>query len=80
MVKQFNNWTTPVSLRLADLFHARGIKYFFGNSGADFGPTIDGSGKFGSEKKMHPSGYLRPEAATDSTCDANVSGSIGFSI
>ena len=37
-----------------EILRARGIKYFFGNSGTDFGPIIDGLAKFGSEKKMHP--------------------------
>ena len=37
-----------------ELLRARGIKYFFGNSGTDFGPIIDGLAKFGAEKKMHP--------------------------
>ena len=37
-----------------EILRARGIKYFFGNSGTDFGPIIDGLAKFGSEKKIHP--------------------------
>jgi acetolactate synthase-1/2/3 large subunit len=37
-----------------ELLRARGIKYFFGNSGTDFGPIIDGLAKFAAEKKMHP--------------------------
>jgi acetolactate synthase-1/2/3 large subunit len=37
-----------------EVLRARGIKYFFGNSGTDFGPIIDGLAKFGAEKKMHP--------------------------
>ena len=37
-----------------ELLRARGIKYFFGNSGTDFGPIIDGLAKFGAEKKVHP--------------------------
>lgn len=37
-----------------EILRARGIKYFFGNSGTDFGPIIDGLAKFGAEKKMHP--------------------------
>src|SRR5512144_2420039 len=36
-----------------EILRARGIKYFFGNSGTDFGPIIDGLAKFGSEKKTH---------------------------
>jgi thiamine pyrophosphate-dependent acetolactate synthase large subunit-like protein len=34
-----------------EILRARGIKYFFGNSGTDFGPIIDGLAKFGAEKK-----------------------------
>ncbi len=37
-----------------EILRARGIKYFFGNSGTDFGPIIDGLAKFGAEKKRHP--------------------------
>lgn len=37
-----------------EILRARGIKYFFGNSGTDFGPIIDGLAKFGAEKKNHP--------------------------
>ena len=37
-----------------EILRARGIKYFFGNSGTDFGPIIDGLAKFGAEKKAHP--------------------------
>ena len=37
-----------------EILRARGIKYFFGNSGTDFGPIIDGLAKFGAEKKIHP--------------------------
>ena len=37
-----------------EVLRARGIKYFFGNSGTDFGPIIDALAKFGAEKKMHP--------------------------
>jgi len=37
-----------------EILRARGIKYFFGNSGTDFGPIIDGLAKFGAEKKTHP--------------------------
>ena len=37
-----------------ELLRARGIKYFFGNSGTDFGPIIDALAKFGAEKKPHP--------------------------
>src|SRR5260370_23893741 len=37
-----------------EILRARGIKYFFGNSGADFGPIIDGLAKFAAEKKTHP--------------------------
>ena len=28
-----------------EILRARGIKYFFGNSGTDFGPIIDGLGE-----------------------------------
>lgn len=37
-----------------ELLRARGIKYFFGNSGTDFGPIVDGLAKFAAEKKTHP--------------------------
>ena len=37
-----------------EILRARGIKYFFGNSGTDFGPIVDGLAKFAAEKKMHP--------------------------
>lgn len=37
-----------------EILRARGVKYFFGNSGTDFGPIIDGLAKFSAEKKMHP--------------------------
>ena len=37
-----------------EILRARGIKYFFGNSGTDFGPIIDALAKFGAEKKIHP--------------------------
>jgi acetolactate synthase-1/2/3 large subunit len=37
-----------------EVLRARGIKYFFGNSGTDFGPIIDALARFGAEKKMHP--------------------------
>ena len=37
-----------------ELLRSRGIKYFFGNSGTDFGPIIDGLAKFGAENKKHP--------------------------
>lgn len=37
-----------------EILRARGIKYFFGNSGTDFGPIIDGLAKFAAERKEHP--------------------------
>ncbi|HEY2922555.1 MAG TPA: thiamine pyrophosphate-requiring protein [Candidatus Binatia bacterium] len=37
-----------------EVLRARGIKYFFGNSGTDFGPIIDGLAKLAADKKMHP--------------------------
>jgi acetolactate synthase-1/2/3 large subunit len=37
-----------------ELLRARGIKYFFGNSGTDFGPIIDGLAKFAAENKEFP--------------------------
>ena len=37
-----------------EVLRARGIKYFFGNSGTDFGPIIDALAKFAADKKMHP--------------------------
>ena len=37
-----------------EILRARGIKYFFGNNGTDFGPVIDGLAKFATEKKEFP--------------------------
>ena len=37
-----------------ELLRARGIKYFFGNSGTDFGPIIDGLARFAAENRTHP--------------------------
>jgi acetolactate synthase I/II/III large subunit len=37
-----------------EILRARGVKYFFGNSGTDFGPIVDALAKFGAEKKTHP--------------------------
>jgi acetolactate synthase-1/2/3 large subunit len=37
-----------------EVLRARGIKYFFGNSGTDFGPIIDGLAKFAAERKEFP--------------------------
>jgi acetolactate synthase-1/2/3 large subunit len=37
-----------------EILRARGVKYFFGNSGTDFGPIIDGLAKFAAEKKDFP--------------------------
>jgi len=37
-----------------EILRARGVKYFFGNSGTDFGPIIDGLAKFAAEHKEHP--------------------------
>ncbi|MDH3443321.1 MAG: thiamine pyrophosphate-requiring protein [Deltaproteobacteria bacterium] len=37
-----------------EILRARGVKYFFGNSGTDFGPIIDGLAKFAAEGKDHP--------------------------
>jgi len=37
-----------------EILRARGVKYFFGNSGTDFGPIVDGLAKFSAEKKIHP--------------------------
>ena len=37
-----------------EVLRARGIKYFFGNSGTDFGPIIDGLAKLAAEKKEFP--------------------------
>ena len=37
-----------------EILRARGIKYFFGNSGTDFGPVIDALAKFAAEKKEFP--------------------------
>ena len=43
-----------------EVLRARGIKYFFGNSGTDFGPIIDGLARFGAEKKIHPTPITVP--------------------
>jgi acetolactate synthase-1/2/3 large subunit len=37
-----------------EILRARGIKYFFGNSGTDFGPIIDGLAKFAAERRENP--------------------------
>ena len=37
-----------------ETLRARGIKYFFGNSGTDFGPIIDGLSKLAADKKEFP--------------------------
>lgn len=37
-----------------EILRARGVRYFFGNSGTDFGPIIDGLAKFNAENKRHP--------------------------
>ena len=37
-----------------EILRARGIKYFFGNSGTDFGPVIDGLARFAAKKKEFP--------------------------
>lgn len=37
-----------------EILRARGVRYFFGNSGTDFGPIIDGLAKFAAERKEHP--------------------------
>ncbi len=53
--------TKPVTLPVEnvaqaylEILRARGVKYFFGNSGTDFGPIIDGLAKFAAEKKAFP--------------------------
>jgi acetolactate synthase-1/2/3 large subunit len=43
-----------------EILRARGIKYFFGNSGTDFGPIVDGLAKFAAEKKQHPTPITVP--------------------
>jgi len=43
-----------------EVLRARGIKYFFGNSGTDFGPVIDALARFGAEKKIHPTPITVP--------------------
>jgi acetolactate synthase-1/2/3 large subunit len=43
-----------------EILRARGIKYFFGNSGTDFGPIVDGLAKFAVEKKRHPTPITVP--------------------
>jgi acetolactate synthase-1/2/3 large subunit len=37
-----------------ELLRARGIEYFFGNAGTDFGPLVDAFAKFGAEGKDRP--------------------------
>ena len=37
-----------------EILRARGIKYFFGNSGTDFGPIIDALAKLAADKKEFP--------------------------
>jgi acetolactate synthase-1/2/3 large subunit len=43
-----------------EILRARGVKYFFGNSGTDFGPIIDGLAKFAAERKDHPTPITVP--------------------
>ena len=43
-----------------EILRARGIKYFFGNSGTDFGPVIDGLARFAAEKKEFPKPIIVP--------------------
>jgi acetolactate synthase-1/2/3 large subunit len=52
--KTINVPVETVGQAYLELLRSRGIKYFFGNSGTDFGPIIDGLAKFGAEKKTHP--------------------------
>src|SRR5512142_742631 len=54
-----NNKTVTVHVETVgqaylEILRARGIKYFFGNSGTDLGPIIDGLAKFAEEGKEHP--------------------------
>ena len=37
-----------------ELLRARGIEYFFGNAGTDFGPLVDGFARFEAEGKERP--------------------------
>jgi acetolactate synthase-1/2/3 large subunit len=37
-----------------EVLRARGIKYFFGNSGTDFGPIIDGLAAAADKKVSRP--------------------------
>src|SRR5687768_8499540 len=37
-----------------EVLRARGIKYFFGNSGTDFGPFLDALAKLAEDKKEFP--------------------------
>ncbi len=37
-----------------ELLRARGIEYFFGNAGTDFGPLVDAFAKFAAEGKYRP--------------------------
>ncbi len=37
-----------------ELLRARGIEYFFGNAGTDFGPLVDGFARFAAEGKDRP--------------------------
>jgi acetolactate synthase-1/2/3 large subunit len=52
--KSFTLQVETVGQAYLEVLRARGIKYFFGNSGTDFGPIIDALAKFGAEKKPHP--------------------------
>ena len=54
-----NNKTVTVPVETVgqaylEVLRARGIKYFFGNSGTDFGPIIDALAKLAADKKEHP--------------------------
>src|SRR4029079_3332029 len=43
-----------------EILRARGIKYFFGNSGTAFGPIIDCLAKFASERRCVPTPITVP--------------------
>jgi acetolactate synthase-1/2/3 large subunit len=54
-----NNQTVTIPVETVgqaylEVLRARGIKYFFGNSGTDFGPIIDGLAKLAADKKEFP--------------------------
>jgi thiamine pyrophosphate-dependent acetolactate synthase large subunit-like protein len=58
---------------LFEILRARGIKYFFGNSGTDFGPIIDALAKFGVRTSLidadpAPHEFVAVSMAQDMRC------------